>query len=179
MPVRQLAAVILNAPRHLDPAILRAKKAVGAAMIRYALRCDRDHDFESWFASAAAYDALRRAGSCRLRRSAAATDVEKALMAPAVTQPAAPPATPRRQTPRRPAPPDPALAAKIEALRKHVEANSDYVGMNFVTEARAMHLGDAPERPIHGEAKIDEARALIEEGVPVAPLPFLPRNRTN
>jgi hypothetical protein len=148
-------------------------------MIRFALRCQNEHAFESWFASGAAYEALRGQGhvACPV---CGATGVEKALMAPAVTQPAAPPATPTTGgTPRRPAPPDPALAAKIEALRKHVEANSDYVGMKFVTEARAMHLGDAPERPIHGEAKIDEARALIEEGVPVAPLPFLPRNRTN
>jgi hypothetical protein len=51
--------------------------------------------------------------------------------------------------------------------------------MSFAAEARAMHLGEAPERPIHGEARLDEARALVDEGVPVAPLPFLPRNRTN
>ncbi len=144
-------------------------------MIRYALRCDRDHSFESWFASGTAYDALRAQGhvACPVCGSAS---VEKALMAPAVAQPATPPVA---KPPRVPAPPDPALAAKIEALRRHVEANSDYVGMSFATEARAMHLGEAPERPIHGEAKIDEARALIEEGVPVAPLPFLPRNRAN
>ncbi len=143
-------------------------------MIRYALRCDQGHDFESWFASAAAFDALRGQGHVGCAICGSKT-VEKALMAPAVTQSPAPPAA----KPRRATPPDPALTAKIEALRKHVEANSDYVGMNFVTEARAMHLGDVPERPIHGEAKIDDARALIEEGVPVAPLPFLPRNRTN
>ncbi len=141
-------------------------------MIRYALNCDKDHGFESWFASGSAYDALRAQGhvTCPVCGS---TTVEKALMAPAVSQPATQPAPPT------PSVRDPAVAAKIEALRKHVEANSDYVGMNFATEARAMHLGDAPERPIHGEAKIAEARALIEEGVPVAPLPFLPRNRTN
>ena len=141
-------------------------------MIRYALNCDKDHGFESWFASGAAYDALRAQGhvTCPVCGS---TSVEKALMAPAVSQPATQPA------PSTPRVPDPALAAKIDALRKHVEANSDYVGMNVAAEARAMHLGDAPERPIHGEAKVAEARALIEEGVPVAPLPFLPRNRTN
>ncbi|WP_209426366.1 DUF1178 family protein [Pararhodobacter sp. SW119] len=148
-------------------------------MIRYALRCDQGHDFESWFASAAAYDGLKAQGhvACAVCGSGS---VEKALMAPAVS-PAATPPTPRAaaKPPALPAPPDAALAAKIAALRKHIEASSDYVGLNFAAQARAMHLGDAPERPIHGEAKIDEARALIDEGVPVAPLPFLPRNRTN
>ena len=144
-------------------------------MIRYALRCDQGHDFESWFASAAAYDTLRGQGHVACPVCGAST-VEKALMAPAVAQPPTPKPA---KAPRVPAPPDPALAAKIEALRRHVEANSDYVGLNFATEARAMHLGDVPERAIHGEAKIDEARALLEEGVPVAPLPFLPRNQTN
>ena len=148
-------------------------------MIRFSLRCTKDHDFESWFASGAAYDALRKSGhvACPVCGD---TGVEKALMAPAVSVPvpAAQPA-PASDRAAAPAPPDAALAAKLQALRKHVEANSDYVGLKFAAEARAMHLGDVPERPIHGEAKIDEARALLEEGVPVAPLPFLPRNRTN
>ena len=64
-------------------------------------------------------------------------------------------------------------------LRRHIEANSEYVGLNFVKEARKMHAGTIPDRAIHGEARQDEARALIEEGVPVAPLPFIPTRRTN
>ena len=64
-------------------------------------------------------------------------------------------------------------------LRRRVEANSDYVGKDFASEARAMHLGDAPERAIHGEAKPEEAKALIDEGIPVLPLPFGPGRKTN
>jgi hypothetical protein len=67
----------------------------------------------------------------------------------------------------------------IADLRRKVEANSDYVGDSFVKEARAMHLGDAPERAIHGEAKLEDARELIEEGVPVMPLPFRPGRKSN
>lgn len=150
-------------------------------MIRYALLCDKDHAFESWFASADAYEALRAQGhvACAVCGS---TAVDKALMAPAVGQGAQAPGPSHRQDaagPRMPPPPDPELAARIEAFRRHIEASSDYVGASFVSQARAMHLGDLPERPIHGEARIDEARALLEEGVPVAPLPFLPRNRAN
>ena len=137
-------------------------------MIRFRLTCDNDHGFESWFASNAAYDGLKAAGQlecpvCGSRK------VDKALMAPAVaTAPTAPPA----------AGPE-ALAEKLAAWRRHVEENSDYVGLEFVTEARAIHEGTAPERPIWGEARLDEARKLLDDGVPVAPLPFVPRSRTN
>ncbi|MCB1409654.1 MAG: DUF1178 family protein, partial [Rhodobacteraceae bacterium] len=67
----------------------------------------------------------------------------------------------------------------LEQLREHVEANSDYVGLRFADEARAMHEGRSDPRAIHGEAKPEEARALIEEGVPIAPLPFIPKRQTN
>ncbi|WP_131573566.1 DUF1178 family protein, partial [Paracoccus nototheniae] len=75
-------------------------------------------------------------------------------------------------------PRNPAEAA-LEALRRKIEASSDYVGLSFAAEARAMHDGDRPARAIHGEARPEEARRLIEDGVPIAPLPFLPRKRTN
>ena len=64
-------------------------------------------------------------------------------------------------------------------MRRHVEENSDYVGLSFAAEARKIHEGEAPERNIWGEAKPDEAKALIEDGIPVAPLPFLPKRQAN
>ena len=67
----------------------------------------------------------------------------------------------------------------MRALRRQVEENSEYVGVNFVTEARRMHQGDAPERAIYGEARPEEAKRLIEDGVPIAPLPFFPARKTN
>ncbi|MCL4676262.1 MAG: DUF1178 family protein, partial [Pararhodobacter sp.] len=112
-------------------------------MIRYTLKCDQGHDFESWFASASAYDSLRKAGhvACALCGSVA---VEKTLMAPAVAH--GPP-----QTDQRPLALNPAIAEKLAALRREIEQNSDYVGDRFAAEARAIHHGDAPERPIWGE----------------------------
>lgn len=146
-------------------------------MIRYDLVCAKGHRFDSWFQSAAAFDALRGAGriACPV---CSATTVEKALMAPAVR--------PARQT-AGPAPAGPAdlrtpqsdLEAALAALRRQIEENSDYVGLNFAAEARRMHAGEVPERAIHGEARPDEARQLIEDGVPVAPLPFLPARKVN
>ncbi|UOA26691.1 DUF1178 family protein [Pseudosulfitobacter sp. DSM 107133] len=145
-------------------------------MIRYALKCDRGHAFESWFKSAAAFETLRAAGHLNCT-DCGSPNVQKAVMAPRVAAGRGDTESPTPDAARD------AKAAEVKAalaqMRKHVEENSTYVGGNFACEARAMHLGDAPERAIHGEAKPDEARALIEDGVPVMPLPFLPKNKVN
>ena len=67
----------------------------------------------------------------------------------------------------------------IAEIKKRVEENAQYVGKEFAKEARAMHLGDLPERPIYGEAKAEEAKSLIDDGIPVTPLPFTPNRKTN
>jgi len=67
----------------------------------------------------------------------------------------------------------------LKELKTYIEKKSHYVGREFISEARAMHQGDVPERSIHGEARADEARELIEDGIPVAPLPFMPTRKTN
>ncbi len=146
-------------------------------MIRYALRCEAGHDFDGWFRSSEAFDAQQAAGRIECVRCGSPR-IAKAPMAPSVAARAAPEAVPDPPpVPESPAP-SPAEQALAE-LRAHVEAHSDYVGMRFVAEARAMHEGRVPHRPIHGEARPDEARKLIEEGLPVAPLPFLPKQRMN
>ncbi|MDU8910324.1 DUF1178 family protein [Aestuariicoccus sp. MJ-SS9] len=139
-------------------------------MIHYALKCANDHQFESWFQSAAAFDKLKSAGmvTCSV---CGATDVEKAVMAPRVN--ARPKDEASLTKPKSPS--EQALAQ----LKRHVEENTDYVGGNFAQEARAIHSGDAPERPIWGETRGDEAKKLIEEGVPVLPLPFTPTRKSN
>lgn len=132
-------------------------------MIRYALRCDKGHDFDGWFRSAAGFDTLNAEGqvNCSICGSAS---VQKAIMAPAV---------PRDDTAARPLDkPGSPLEAAMAMLRKHVEETSDYVGESFATTARKMHEGEIPHRSIYGEAKLEEARKLVEDGVPVAPLPF-------
>lgn len=144
-------------------------------MIRFQLTCDNAHAHESWFASNAAFDGLKAAGQlecpvCGSRK------VDKALMAPAVATAAPDPAPTPEDSAREVAA---RMAAKLAAWRQHVEATSDYVGMEFVTEARAIHDGTAPERPIWGEARPEEAKKLLDEGIPVAPLPFVPRSKTN
>ena len=147
-------------------------------MIRYALECPEGHGFESWFASAEGFDALAGRGlvACPV---CGATGVAKTLMAPALlaSRKALVAANPAAERPL--SGPASAREQALAAMRREIEANSDYVGMNFATEARRIHAGDAPERAIYGEARADEARKLIEDGVPVAPLPFLPARKTN
>ena len=147
-------------------------------MITYTLKCEHGHTFDSWFQSAEAFDKLHAAKmvTCSV---CGALGVEKAVMAPRVRP--AREAAPRPDTVKasRPlsAPASPAEQALAE-LRKMVEKISENVGDNFAKEARRIHEGEAPERSIYGEAKPEEAKALIEEGIPVAPLPWGNR-RTN
>lgn len=130
-------------------------------MIKYTLDCSTGHRFESWFQSGGAYDTLRARNlvACPV---CGTSEVGKAVMAPAVQTADSAPA------------PD-----KLQALRAQIEANSDYVGQDFAREARAIHTGEAPERAIYGEAKPADAKALLEDGVPILPLPFIPKRKTN
>lgn len=140
-------------------------------MIRYALRCAQEHTFDSWFQSAEAYDRLAAAGmvACAVCGTA---EVSKALMVPAVRH--------ADETPARPlATPTSEIEKKIAELRAHVEKTADYVGPDFARVAREMHAGEVPDRPIWGEAKAEEAKGLIEDGIPVAPLPFRPARKAN
>ena len=155
-------------------------------MIRYNLRCERDHAFESWFQSSSAYEAQekRKLVNCPVCGSA---KVERAIMAPqivskkskdiaapaaaATTEVTAPASTPLMMAQER------ELRAKLKELRDHIVKNADNVGERFPNEARKMHYGDIEHRPIYGEASPEEARSLIDEGVEVSPLPVLPDDR--
>ena len=143
-------------------------------MIQYSLKCENNHSFDSWFASADAYDKLADNGmvSCAICGS---TKVSKAIMAPRVrtTKGKEAPVAPKLLTEKS------AAEQAIAEMWAQVEQNSEYVGTNFATEARSMHLGDAPERAIYGEAKPEEAKSLIEDGIPVTPLPFMPTRKSN
>ena len=140
-------------------------------MIRYSLKCAAEHGFESWFQSSAAFDSLSASGhvACPVCGS---TEVAKSLMAPAVRPGGASAAAPDPAGPQ-------GIEEALAALRRKIEETSDYVGDDFAAEARRIHAGEAPERSIYGNARLDEARRMIEEGLPVAPLPFLPRRRMN
>ena len=156
-------------------------------MIRYNVVCDKTHEFESWFQSSTAYDKQAKRGlvSCPVCGSA---KVEKAIMAPrivgkkgrekaAAPLEAAAPEAPATESTSLMMAQERELRAKIKELRDHIVKIADNVGERFPNEARAMHYGDKEHRPIYGEAPPEEARALVDEGVEVSPLPTLPEDR--
>ena len=155
--------------------------APGVQMILYSLKCGAAHDFDSWFRSSDAFDAMKSASqiACPICGN---TEILKTLMAPAIR--------PARKTDARSVSTDPVPSGPLSkpaslveeafaAMRRRVEENSDYVGLNFAAEARRMHDGATPARAIYGEAKPEDARKLLEDGVPVAPLPFMPARKIN
>ena len=139
-------------------------------MIRFALRCAEDHTFDSWFASGADYDRLSAANllTCAVCGGAR---VAKDLMAPQLAGAAGDAASSPAGIGALSRPASPAEQA-LTALRRRIEAQSEDVGRDFPAEARRIHAGEAPARSIIGEARPAEARALIEDGIPVAPLPW-------
>jgi hypothetical protein len=142
-------------------------------MIVFDLSCTGGHVFEAWFGSTADYEGQRARGlvSCPL---CGVSDVAKAVMAPNV----APKGNTRTTMPvpmQGGTPPPAEVKKMLEALARaqaKVLEGSEHVGSRFADEARAMHEGDATQRPIHGQATREEAKALIEEGISVAPLPL-------
>ena len=165
-------------------------------MIKYSLICDQGHTFESWFSNAEGYETQVKRGfvECPACQS---KQVTKALMAPSVS-------TSRRKekiaaqimASQMSAAPDPAptpapepqpmalldegqqaMRNMMREMHRKMTENSTDVGDRFVTEARDMQSGDIPTRPIHGRASLEDAKALIEEGIPVLPLPTLPDER--
>jgi hypothetical protein len=158
-------------------------------MIRYALVCEKGHDFESWFQDSAAYDkqVKRKLVTCPHCGSA---KVGKAIMAPrlagarkrgARAEPAAAAPAPENAQEKAPvamiSPQEQELRGKLKELRDHLTKNADHVGPKFPEEARKMHYGETEHRSIYGEASPDEARRLSEEGIEFHPLPILPDER--
>ncbi len=144
-------------------------------MIRYALLCDREHEFEGWFGASADFDDQQARGliECPVCASKA---VRKAIMAPAVA------GAKRRTQDRSPAETQAQTQSMMmEAMgriRQHVEENFDDVGDAFASEARAIHEGRSEDRGIYGQATSTEVRKLVEDGVPVAPMPPEPPKRS-
>jgi hypothetical protein len=160
-------------------------------MIRYALVCERGHEFESWFQDSAAYDKQAKRGLVTCPQCSSAK-VEKAIMAPRLStaakkQPApiqAP--VPTAEMPANPTTPAPVamispqeqeFRAKLKELRDHLTKNADNVGAKFPEEARKMHYGEIDHRSIYGVASPEEAKDLSEEGIEFHPLPILPDER--
>lgn len=138
-------------------------------MIRYNLKCAEGHHFEAWFRSSEDFDGQKAAG--HVVCGVCGTDeVEKAVMAPSVGGKGSAPADDAPLS--KPASP---AEAMLKELRAHIEKTSDYVGRDFAAEARRIHDGEAEKRGIWGEASLKDAKELKDDGIPVAPIPWMRR----
>jgi hypothetical protein len=142
-------------------------------MIKFSLACERGHSFESWFPDGESFETQARRGlvQCALCDS---VKVRKALMAPAIHGTRRPEAAPGEQPVALIDDKQRELRAAIGELKRKIEANTVDVGGRFPDVARAMHSGEEPERAIRGRATAEEARALIDEGISVMPIPVAP-----
>jgi hypothetical protein len=142
-------------------------------MIHYTLVCDQSHEFDGWFRGSAGFDEQQRLGVL-VCPECGSTNVSKGIMAPNVATGGGDrgdrrPTTPSEHVGRRAQ-----MRQFVADLRAHVERTCDYVGERFPEEARRLHHGEGERRNIYGEATLEEAKALTEEGVPIAPLPPVP-----
>lgn len=154
-------------------------------MILFKLKCAAGHEFDGWFRDNAAYDRQRSRGQIACP-NCGGSEVEKAPMAPHLgrsrsaaprTEAPAPEAKAGAQPPGPETPPSPAqLRHSLQELRRQIETNCDYVGAQFPKEARRIHRGEAAARGIYGEATPAESRALADEGIEVAAIPWVPPN---
>lgn len=149
-------------------------------MIKYSLKCSQGHEFDSWFQSGAAFDdqASRGLVFCPMCSS---TGVSKAIMAPALAFQAERPADPPVESEKKTEvalldPKQQEHRAMLRALRHKVLTETDDVGDRFPEEARRIQDGTVPERAIHGRATLEEARALVRDGIDILPLPALPED---
>ena len=155
-------------------------------MILFTLRCSADHEFEGWFRDNAAYDRQQRRGLIACPECGS-NKVEKALMAPRLgrsekSAPEAPAVAPSEAQTVPPAteaaddaPPTPAQVRRaLQVLRRHIERNCENVGPQFAAEARRIHKGEAKSRGIYGEATQAESKALLDDGIEIAAIPWIP-----
>ena len=153
-------------------------------MIHYQLRCGQDHGFDGWFKDSTSFEKQAKRGLIECPECGG-TDVERALMAPALAKRDNPPAVieePASAPVEAPAPEKVAtgrlpaqMLAVLQRMRAEVEKNCDYVGPDFADQARAMHRGEVEPKAIYGESTEEQAESLAEEGISVAKIPWVPR----
>jgi len=160
---------------HIQGQILEAPGAAletewSMLMISFTLRCTKDHEFEGWFKDSATFEAQQKGQEieCPVCGS---HGIEKALSRPNIssgkTQGAAQAEILRK------------TRESLREIRQKIESTHENVGDRFAEEARKIHYGESETRGIYGETTGVEARELIEEGIPVAPIPWIEEAKDN
>jgi hypothetical protein len=140
-------------------------------LIRFSLECENDHTFEAWFRSNEDFDTQAKRGFVECP-SCGSHAVEKALMAPAVST-----GRSREKVALAMGDAQKEAMAQLKAMAEKIRGNADYVGDKFAEEARKIHFGETDPRGIYGEATLEEAKSLAEDGVDFMPVPVFPDDR--
>ncbi len=138
-------------------------------MIVFNLTCNEcNFPFEGWFENSSSFNLQkkRKLISCP---SCESSNIKKALVAPNVSKKSNSKISKSKKT----------LATNIKKIKKIVEENFDYVGDKFSEEAKKIKYGETKDRPIYGEASLDQTKELIEEEINITPLPFQSNKKTN
>ncbi len=138
-------------------------------MIVFNLVCDDcEYPFEGWFDNTAAFKSQKRRKLINCP-NCERSNIKKALVAPNVGKKSNSKLLKNKKT----------LANNIKKIKKIVEENFDYVGDKFTDEAKKIKYGESNDRPIYGEATIEETKELIEEDISITPLPFQSNKKNN
>ena len=143
-------------------------------MIRYRLQCENNHQFDAWFANSQAYDDQRAKNliECSICGTSC---VEKTLMTPSVS-------SSKKEDTSEKSPLSgsidqrAAVLSYISSVRKVILEKTDDVGDNFTQEVRDMHDGITEKRNVRGQAKVEEVKELIEDGIDIMPIPDIPQS---
>jgi hypothetical protein len=139
-------------------------------LIRFSLNCDHDHEFEAWFRNNDDFDTQKKRGFVECPQCGS-SKVEKALMAPAVST-----GRKREKIALAMGEQQRKVLAQLKEMSEKIRENADYVGDKFAEEARKIHFGETEARGIYGEATLDEAKSLAEDGVGFMPIPVFPED---
>jgi len=135
-------------------------------MIKYKLKCDSNHNFDSWFSSSQDYEKLKRKKllNCPECNS---SSIQKTIMSPNLSY------NKSAQKDKKSAKFQKELKTKIKSLQKYIEKNCDNVGNKFAQEARKIYYDDKRSRGIYGTASSDQMKELTEEGIEVSSIPWI------
>ena len=138
-------------------------------MIVFNLSCSKcEYEFEGWFDNSSAFESQkkRKLINCPNCES---SKIKKTLVAPNVGKKSNSKKTTNKKT----------IASNINKIKKIVEDNFDYVGDQFTEEAKKIKYGETEDRPIYGEATIEQTKELIDEDISITPLPFQSSKKNN
>lgn len=150
-------------------------------MIHYSLRCVGGHEFDGWFRSSADFEAQQDRDLVTCPHCGTG-EVSKRLMAPSLKSSGhiereSEPVPSTQSVGLMPEGPQAQIMRKMAEMVREIKSNATDVGDRFAEEARRIHFGEAEERRIYGSAKKEDVRSLLEDGVPVLPIPELPEDQ--